>query len=317
MNNTAPSPAVTPAVEIRALRKTFGQVTAVDDLDLTVPTGRVVAFLGPNGAGKSTTLDIVLGFSQADAGTVRVLGRSPSQAVSAGLVGAVLQDGGLVPVYTVRETLDIVASMQAIVPDLDDVIAQTRLEPLLGRRVSKISGGERQRLRLALALIPDPDLLVLDEPTTGLDVTARAAFWDTMHTQTAERGRTIVFATHYLQEAADFADEIVIINSGRLVTVGTVDEVRALGAGTLVTATWPGLSGETELRAVLAPLEDSLLVASVHGEHLELLTSAPDQAARVLLTTTPAEHLGIVAPSLDEVFSSLVSPEHRARTAAA
>ena len=298
-----------PAVRVRGLRKTFGPVVAVDSLDLTVASGEVVAFLGPNGAGKSTTLDVVLGFTRPDAGTAAVLGVAPREAVRAGRVGAVLQIGGLIPSFTVRQTLDIVASLQLHAPDVESVIARTGLGGLLRRRVSRCSGGETQRVRLALALLAQPELLVLDEPTTGMDPTARTAFWDMMRRETAQ-GRAILFATHYLQEAADFADRIIIIDRGRLVAEGSVDEVRALGEGTTVTATWPGLSGEAELRAALAPVSGSLLGVQVRGPHLELRTSAPDDVARLLLTATPAGHLGITALSLEEIFAELVGEEH-------
>ena len=298
-----------PAVRVRGLRKTFGPVVAVDSLDLTVASGEVVAFLGPNGAGKSTTLDVVLGFTRPDAGTAAVLGVAPREAVRAGRVGAVLQIGGLIPSFTVRQTLDIVASLQLRAPDVESVIARTGLGGLLRRRVSRCSGGETQRVRLALALLAQPELLVLDEPTTGMDPTARTAFWDMMRRETAQ-GRAILFATHYLQEAADFADRIIIIDRGRLVAEGSVDEVRALGEGTTVTATWPGLSGEAELRAALAPVSGSLLGVQVRGPHLELRTIAPDDVARLLLTATPAGHLGITALSLEEIFAELVGDEH-------
>ena len=298
-----------PAVRVRGLRKTFGPVVAVDSLDLTVAPGEVVAFLGPNGAGKSTTLDVVLGFTRPDAGTAAVLGVAPREAVRAGRVGAVLQIGGLIPSFTVRQTLDIVASLQLHAPDVESVIAQTSLSGLLRRKISRCSGGEIQRVRLALALLSRPELLVLDEPTTGMDPTARAAFWDMMRRETAQ-GRAILFATHYLQEAADVADRIIIIDRGRLVAEGSVDEVRALGEGTTVTATWPGLSGEAELRAALAPVSGSLLGVEVHGSHLELRTSAPDDVARLLLTATPSGHIGVMALSLEEIFTELVGEEH-------
>ncbi|MDO4243136.1 MAG: ABC transporter ATP-binding protein [Actinomyces sp.] len=298
-----------PAVEVRGLHKHFGTVRAVDGFDLTVPRGEVLAFLGPNGAGKSTTLDIVLGFTTPTSGTVTVLGSSPAQAVADDRVGAVLQTGGLIEAYTVRQTLEVVASLHAHEPDVEGVIAQTDLAGLLGRRVSRLSGGERQRLRLALALLPDPELLILDEPTTGLDVTARAAFWETMRAQTATARRTIIFATHYLQEAADFADRIVIINRGRLVASGSLNELRANQRATTVTATWPGLSGPEELRKALGPCADSLVSLQVHGEHIDLRTTAADDLARWLLTSTPAIHLGIEAPDLDDIFSDLVGSD--------
>ena len=306
-----------PAIRSRGLHKIFGSLIAVDNLDLTIRPGEVVAFLGPNGAGKSTTLDMFLGLTRPDAGTIELLGTSPNQAVQAGRVGVIFQDGGLLDDFTVGETLRVVASMQPgrpgrrsrarHAPRLKDVVDEAHLGPILARRVSRCSGGERQRLRLALALLPDPDLLIMDEPTAGMDVGARITFWETMRTQT-RRGRTVLFATHYLEEAASFADRIVIIAHGRLVADGSVDEIRALGDGALVTAVWPGISEES-LGQYLAdcPAASSILHAVVHGEHVELRTTDSDAVARWLLSTTPAEHLGIGAASLNEVFTALTS----------
>ena len=303
-----------PAINSRGLRKTFGSIVAVDNLDLTIRPGEVVAFLGPNGAGKSTTLDMVLGLARPDAGTIELLGTSPDQAVQASRVGVIFQDGGLLDDFTVGETLRVVASMGPRHCDsishasrLKDVVDEAHLGPILARRVSRCSGGERQRLPLALALLADPDILVMDEPTAGMDVSARIAFWETMRTQT-RRGRTVLFATHYLEEAASFADRIVIIARGRLVADGSVDEIRALGDGALVTATWPGLSEESlGQRLADCPAAGSIKHAVIHGDHVELRTTDSDAVARWLLTATPAEHLGIGAASLNEVFTALTS----------
>ena len=313
VGRTAPAP----AIDSRGLRKLFGSLVAVDNLDLTIRPGEVVAFLGPNGAGKSTTLDMILGLTRPDAGTIELLGTSPNQAVQAGRVGVIFQDGGLLDDFTVGETLRVVASMQPRrssrdsrirnASKLKNVVDEADLGRILTRKVSRCSGGERQRLRLALALLPDPDLLVLDEPTAGMDVSARIAFWETMRAQT-RRGRTVLFATHYLEEAASFADRIVIIAHGRLVADGSVDEIRALGDGALVSATWPGISEESLGRHLAdCPAASSILHAVVHGEHVELRTTDSDAVARWLLSTTPAEHLGIGAASLNEVFTALTS----------
>ena len=237
-----------PAVELRDLRKTFKgtgkgakgkpgshTVTAVDGLDLTIEPGEVVAFLGPNGAGKTTTLDMVLGLTEPTSGTARTYGEDPRRAVAAGRVSAVLQSGGLLPDLTVRETVQLIASTFPQHESVDSVLQRAGLSGLAGRRVSKCSGGEQQRLRFAMALLPSPDLLVLDEPTAGMDVTARRDFWSTMHAD-ADAGRTVVFATHYLEEAEDFARRIVLVAGGRVVADGTTAELRARATGRLVSA---------------------------------------------------------------------------------
>lgn len=304
-----------PAVEVRSLVKTFGPVRAVDGVDLRVAPGEIVAFLGPNGAGKSTTLDIILGFSPPDAGTVRVFGTTPAQSAKELRTSAILQEGGLLPDYTVGQTIGVVAAMRGARHDIPSVVELAGIPPILGRKVAKCSGGERQRLRLALALLGNPDLMVLDEPTAGMDVTARRAFWAAIRERTAG-DRAVLFATHYLQEASDFADRIVIISQGRIVASGSVDEVRALGEGTVVSATWPGLAGVAELEAGLAPVRQNLADVAVHGEHIEIRTTAPDDVARLLLTRTPAHHLGITALSLDDVFTELVEQPAAASPAA-
>lgn len=300
-----PATSTGPAVEITGLVKTFGSLRAVDGIDLTVRPGEIVAFLGPNGAGKSTTLDIILGFTAADTGTARVFGAAPAQAARRMRTGAILQEGGLLPDYTVSQTISIVAAMRGARHDIAAVARLAGITPILRRKVAKCSGGERQRLRLALALLGNPDLMVLDEPTAGMDVTARRTFWAAIR-ERAAGDKAVLFATHYLQEAADFADRIIIISHGRIVAAGSVDEVRALGQGTTITATWPGLAGAAQLREALAEVGPAILEARVHGEHLEIRTSAPDDVARLLLTRTPCHHLGITVLSLDEVFAELV-----------
>ena len=213
-----------PAVEIQDLTKTFGAVRAVDGLSLTVRRGEVVAFLGPNGAGKSTTLDTVLGFTRPTSGTVRVLGEAPAEAVAASRVSAVLQDGGLLPGYTVGETLNVVASLQAVEPDVDDVVERTRLRPLLRRRVSRLSGGERQRLTIARLLLARPRIVVLDEATASLDSTSEAAVQAALGE--ALEGRTALVIAHRLSTIRA-ADQILVIEGGRIIERGTHTELLA------------------------------------------------------------------------------------------
>ncbi|WP_416954677.1 ABC transporter ATP-binding protein [Nocardioides sp. T5] len=230
---------ITPAIHATGLRKAFRStdgtpVVAVDDVDLTVRPGEIVAFLGPNGAGKTTTVDMLLGLTAPDAGTIEVYGTSPADAVRQGRVSAVMQTGGLLNDFTVRETVRAIAALHGRSDRVEVVLERARLTDLAGRRVEACSGGEQQRLKFALALLPDPDLVVLDEPTTGMDVGARQEFWRAMR-EDAALGRTIVFATHYLAEADEFAERTVLMNHGRIVHDAPTTDVRAAYGGRTLT----------------------------------------------------------------------------------
>ena len=185
MSTTAPhARSAAPALRLTDVRKTFAvsgdRVEAVRGIDLDIAPGEVVAMLGPNGAGKTTTLDMVLGLTEPTSGTVEVFGLHPRRAVDAGRISAVLQTGGLLRDLTVEETVRVVASTFDSPQPVAEVMERAGITQLARRRVSKCSGGEQQRLRFALALLPDPDLLVLDEPTAGMDVAARRDFWAAM-----------------------------------------------------------------------------------------------------------------------------------------
>ena len=185
------------AVQLTDLHKSFGDVTAVDGIDLVIRPGEVVALLGPNGAGKTTTIDMILGLSRPTSGEVRVFGMSPRQAVNRGLIAAVMQTAGLLPDITVRETVELTASLFSHKIDTEEAMRRAGVTDFATRIVKKCSGGQQQRLRFAMALVSDPALLILDEPTTGMDVEGRRSFWEAIHAD-AEHGRTVVFATHYL-----------------------------------------------------------------------------------------------------------------------
>ena len=247
---------------------------AVRGLDLRIRAGEVVALLGPNGAGKTTTLDIVLGLTKPTGGAGRVYGAEPREAVIAGRVSAVLQSGGLLRDLTVRETVELVGSLHPAARPVEEVLELAGLTDLGGRMVAKCSGGEQQRLRFALALLPDPDLLVLDEPTAGMDVKARRAFWATMHAD-ADAGRTVVFATHYLEEADAFADRIVLMAQGRVVADGSTAEIRARATGRTVSATLPA----DDRDAALARLRARADVAEVE-EHSDRVAGAQHRLRR-------------------------------------
>src|SRR6476661_1115731 len=235
--------AAVPAIELRGLTKSFGTVRAVRGIDLTVRPGEIIAFLGPNGAGKTTTIDMMLGLSHPDQGTALVYGMEPSAAVRRGLVSAVMQTGGLLKDLTVEETLRLTASLFADTRPVGEVLERAGIADIADRRVGKCSGGQQQRLRFAMALLPDPELLVLDEPTTGMDVGGRRDFWAAIR-EDASRGRTVVFATHYLEEADAYADRVVLVSNGRVVADGTAAQVKSLAAGRTVRATLPGADAE-------------------------------------------------------------------------
>src|SRR3954453_1450721 len=224
---------VVPAIRLDGVTKDFGAGQAVRGLDLTIGQGEVVAFLGPNGAGKTSTIDMVLGLSRATTSGGLVLGQDPRTAIARGLVAAVMQTGGLLKDLTVRETVEYVGSLFSSSEPVDEVLVRAGIAAVADRRVGKCSGGEQQRLRFAIALLSDPRLLVLDEPTTGRDGHGRRDFWSWIR-HAVERGRTVMFATHYLDEADAYADRIVLIRQGVVVADGTTSEIKNLVSGRVV-----------------------------------------------------------------------------------
>src|ERR1700712_1797673 len=241
---TQSSLAGTPAVRLSGVTKDFGDVHAVRGIDLEIEPGEMVAFLGPNGAGKTTTIDMILGLSRPTSGDVEVFGMAPRKAIARGLVAAVMQTGGLLKDLSVRETVQYTASLFADTKPVPEVFESAGITGIADRKVAKCSGGEQQRLRFAMALLSDPALLLLDEPTTGMDVEGRRAFWSAIRAD-AEKGRTVLFATHYLEEADQYADRIVLISHGRIVADGTGSEIKARAAGRTVRATLPGADSAT------------------------------------------------------------------------
>ncbi len=292
----------TQAITLRDLRKTFptpeGPLHAVDGISLSVRTGEVAAFLGRNGAGKTTTLDMVLGFTRPTSGTVEVFGMAPREAVVHGRTGAVLQSGGLLDDLTVSQTMEMVAALHGPV-DIDDALRRAGADHITTRKVGKCSGGEQQRLRFALALLPNPDLLILDEPTAGMDVSARRDFWDTMRAETS-RGRTVVFATHYLDEAEEFADHVIVIDRGTIVADGTTDDIRGAAGASTLSCRWNPSDGDP------AGLPH-LLSHTLNGNHLTCTSSDTDALARHLLTRTSASQLAISRARLEDAFVDLTS----------
>ncbi|EGD53472.1 ABC transporter ATP-binding protein [Gordonia neofelifaecis] len=295
-----------PAIALNGLSKRFrgskGEtVTAVDGIDLEIRPGEVVAFLGPNGAGKTTTIDMILGLTTPDAGTAVVFGSSPRDAARAGRIAAVMQTGGLLDDFTVGETVSTIAALHGRTADIGEVMARAEIAGLADRKVSRCSGGEQQRLKFALALLPDPDLIVLDEPTAGMDVESRRTFWAAMRAD-AQHGRTVLFATHYLEEADSFADRIVMIADGRVVADGSTAEIRARASRRIVSAVL-----DDDAVPGLMRVFPELQVTERRGGRLYLSLEDSDVLARHLLTSTRAREIEIASHNLEDAFVALTA----------
>ena len=294
-------------VELHGLAKSFrtprGSVQAVRDLDISIAPGETVALLGPNGAGKSTTLDMLLGLTRPDEGEVSVFGHSPAGAVDRGLVGGMLQTGALLRDLTGRELITMMASLYPRPLAVDEVVDLVGIEGVADRPTQKLSGGETQRVRFAIALVSDPNLLVLDEPTAAMDVEGRHAFWTSMRAFAA-RGKTVVFATHYLEEADRYADRAVLMARGAVVADGPTTEIKAMVGSRRIRATLPGVD-----EAVLAELP-GVTRAERRGEAILLACSDSDAAVRALLGRYPsARDIEITGAGLEEAFLQLTGDE--------
>jgi ABC-2 type transport system ATP-binding protein len=246
-----------PVITVRGLRKSYGDVEAVSGLDLSVNAGEVLAFLGPNGAGKTTTVEILEGFRERDAGEVTVLGEDPARASAAwrARIGVVLQESEPPGLLTVREALQLFAGYFPAPRPVADTIAQVGLEAQADQRAARLSGGQKRRLDVAMALIGDPELLFLDEPTTGFDPAARREAWEVI-ASLQQLGKTVFLTTHYMEEAQRLADRVAIVKDGRIVASGPPSE----------------LAGSRAERAVIA--------FTAPREELPALSSAPVAGAR-------------------------------------
>jgi ABC-2 type transport system ATP-binding protein len=291
------------AVDLDSVVKRFGPVTAVDGISLRIRPGEVVALLGPNGAGKTSTVDMLLGLSAPTRGSVQVYGRPPHEAVALGLVSAVMQTGGLLKDYTVEETVRLTAVLFGRPMSVaSEALERAGIADIGKRLVGKCSGGQQQRLRFAMALLPDPELLILDEPTTGMDVSGRHDFWTAIR-QDARGGRTVIFATHYLEEADAYADRVVFVRRGRIVADGTAAEVKALASGRMIRAT---MTDPSEAALAAIPGVESV---ELRGDTVYLQARDTDAIARHLLNNTDARDLEITSRNLEQAFLTLTADD--------
>ncbi|WP_208614268.1 ABC transporter ATP-binding protein [Streptomyces yokosukanensis] len=304
MTTTAAPAATTPVVGFDQVTKTYGSVRAVDGISLRLHPGETVALLGPNGAGKSTTLDLLLGLKHPDGGTVSLFGGTPREAIADGRVGAMLQSGGLMDEVTVAELVKLACSLHPRPYKPAEVMARAAIEQIADRKVNKLSGGQAQRVRFALATAGDSDLIILDEPTTGMDVSARQAFWATMREQ-ADQGRTVLFATHYLEEADAIADRVLVLHRGRLLADGTAAEIKAKAGARRVAFDLEGDIDGAALRAL--PFLTSI---DISGQTVRIQSSDADATVHALygLGVYP-RNLEVAGLGLEQAFVAITEAE--------
>ncbi|MEW9551756.1 ABC transporter ATP-binding protein [Nonomuraea sp. NPDC050783] len=288
------------AITFDRVSKHYGDVLAVNDLSLAVEPGSTVALLGPNGAGKSTSISLLLGLLRPTSGRVSVHGRTPDEVVRDGEMGAMLQQGALIPELSVKELVDLVRRLYPRPLPLDEVLELADLTGLAGRRANKLSGGQAQRVRFALAIAGAPKILLLDEPTAAMDVESRLRFWAGMHDYAAG-GRTVLFATHYLEEADAHADRVVVIARGRLAADGTAAEIKAGVGGQTVRF---ALGGQPS--AGLDRLPGVTAVEIADGA-VTLHTADPDATLAALYrgTTLDVRHVQLSGADLEAAFLAL------------
>ena len=291
----------TPAVQLENVTKNYGSVQALKGISLTVEKGEVVAFLGPNGAGKSTSIALMLGMRRPSSGNVLLFGENPRLANNRKYIGAMLQESGVPDTLKVRELVELFGRFHDNPMVTQEAIKMAGLEEKANTRIGRLSGGQKQRVYFALALVGNPDVLFLDEPTTGLDVEARRNFWDQINNQIAQ-GKTIILTTHNLEEADALARRIIVINQGQIIADGTPDEIKSHVGGKHVRFRASNITLE-ELRMLVGGQSVRLL-----GNKFEIYTKEPEALLATLFQQGAGlSDLEVVGAGLEEAFLALTS----------
>jgi ABC-2 type transport system ATP-binding protein len=289
----------TPAVELQNVTKNYGHVQALKGISLTVKPGEVVAILGPNGAGKSTSIALMLGMRRPSSGSVALFGDNPRLANHRKHIGVMLQESGVPETLKVRELVELFGRFHDNPMVTQEAIKMAGLEEKANTRLGRLSGGQKQRVYFALALVGNPDVLFLDEPTTGLDVEARRNFWEQINNQVAQ-GKTIILTTHNLEEADALAKRIIVINQGQIIADGTPDEIKSHVGGKHVRFRAPNITIE-DLRGLAEGQPVRLL-----GNKFEIYTKEPEAFLATLFQHgAELSDLEVVGAGLEEAFLAL------------
>jgi ABC-2 type transport system ATP-binding protein len=295
-----------PVVSFVNVSKRYASLKAVDGLSLDLRPGETTALLGPNGAGKSTSLDMLLALRKPTSGQIKMFGSDPYHAVKSGRVGAMLQSGGLMPEVTVRELVTLVTGFHPRPEPVNTTLKRAGIDQFADQRVDRLSGGQTQRVRFALAICGKSELIVLDEPTAAMDVETRRLFWDSMKEEVAE-GRTLLFATHYLEEADQAADRILVINRGRLLADGTPAEIKAR-------------AGARRLSFRLDPVDETFLLGlpglvnvEVRHDFVQIQTTDSDATLYAVLDAGLRPHeIEVSSLGLEQAFLAITAEDDRA-----
>ena len=288
--------------QLRGASKDYGNVRALDGIDLEVRSGELVALLGPNGAGKTTAISLMLGLRAPTSGSATIFGRNPRNPASRARIGAMLQESGVPYTLKVREVAEMFARLYERPIGAYAALEAAGLLHKADFRVGTLSGGEKQRLYFALCIVGDPDLLFLDEPTVGLDVDSRRSFWERISEMHA-RGKTIVLTTHYLEEADALADRVVVVDQGTVISEGSTEEIKSRAGGKVVRFRSPGLSEGT-----VAEVPGVQRVRRKEGAEFEVYSMEPETVIETLFRRgVKLTELEVRGAGLEEAFVALTS----------